>query len=261
MWAFFLSFMEFHGNAHLIRNPKTKTMKSWFAVWMLVLAGNTVAQSVTGDIIGKVMNFNDDKPLPNARAVVEDQDKKYYAMTDADGRFRISSVPVGKYTMYIVYKADSLKGIPVDVPIEAYCNLGTILMNTNAVQTMKAVPVGTRIRLIYGELPVKELTSKDLVHNANKFDIKTLATSMSSEIKVDDDGQLMFRGARKGDMIYILDGIKSNEVYSVPSCSINRMMVYTGGLPAKYGDTLGGAIVVETKSYFDLYRAYMSNQE
>jgi hypothetical protein len=84
---------------------------------------------------------------------------------------------------------------------------------------------------------------------------------MSSEIKVDDDGQLMFRGARKGDMIYILDGIKSNEVYSVPSCSINRMMVYTGGLPAKYGDTLGGAIVVETKSYFDLYRAYMSNQE
>ena len=253
--------MEFYGSTHLIRNPKTKAMKKWFAVWMLVLAGNTIAQSVTGDIIGIVMNVNDDKPLPNARAVVEDQDKKYYAMTDADGRFRISSVPVGKYTMYIVYKADSLKGIPVDVPIEAYCNLGTILMNTNAVQTMKAVPVGTRIRLIYGELPVKELTSKDLVHNANKFDIKTLATSMSSEIKVDDDGQLMFRGARKGDMIYILDGIKSNEVYSVPSCSINRMMVYTGGLPAKYGDTLGGAIVVETKSYFDLYRAYMSNQE
>jgi hypothetical protein len=253
--------MEFHGCAHLLRNPKTTAMKKWFAVWMLVLAGNTIAQSVTGDIIGKVMNFNEDKPLQNARAVVEDQDKKYYAMTDADGRFRISSVPVGKYTMYIVYKADSLKGIPVDVPIEAYCNLGTISMNTNAVQTMKAVPVGTRIRLIYGELPVKELTSKDLVHNANKFDIKTLATSMSSEIKVDDDGQLMFRGARKGDMIYILDGIKSNEVYSVPSCSINRMMVYTGGLPAKYGDTLGGAIVVETKSYFDLYRAYMSNQE
>ena len=50
-------------------------MKKWFAVWMLVLAGNTIAQSVTGDIIGKVMNFNDDKPLPNARAVVEDQDK------------------------------------------------------------------------------------------------------------------------------------------------------------------------------------------
>ncbi|MFZ9587280.1 MAG: carboxypeptidase-like regulatory domain-containing protein [Crocinitomicaceae bacterium] len=237
-------------------------MKKIFAVWMLVLAGNTFAQSVTGDIIGKVMNFNDDKPLANAKAIVEDQGRQYYAITGEDGRFRIASVPVGKYTLNIVYKTDSLKNIPVDVPIEAYCNLGVILMNTNAVQTMKTIEVGTdRIRLVFGELPVKELTQKDLIHNPNKFDIKTLATSMSSEIKVDDDGQLMFRGARKGDMIYVLDGIKCNEVYNVPSCSIGRMMVFTGGLPAKYGDTLGGAIVVETKSYFDLYRAWKADQD
>ena len=77
---------------------------------------------------------------------------------------------------------------------------------------------------------------------------------MSSEIKMADDGELMFRGARKGDMIYVLDGVKLQDVYNVPSCSINSMMVYTGGLPAKYGDTLGGAIVVETYGYFDLLR-------
>jgi hypothetical protein len=77
---------------------------------------------------------------------------------------------------------------------------------------------------------------------------------MSSEIKMADDGELIFRGARKGDMIYVVDGVKLNEVYNVPSCSIKRMMVYTGGLPAKYGDTLGGAIVVETLGYFDLLR-------
>jgi hypothetical protein len=29
--------------------------------------------------------------------------------------------------------------------------------------------------------------------------------------------------------------------------------VYSGGLPAKYGDTMGGVIVVETKSFFDMY--------
>jgi hypothetical protein len=79
---------------------------------------------------------------------------------------------------------------------------------------------------------------------------------MSSEVRMSDDGELMFRGARKGDMIYVLDGIKSNEVFNVPSCAIGKMMVYTGGLPAKYGDTLGGAIILETKSYFDLYRSY-----
>ena len=83
---------------------------------------------------------------------------------------------------------------------------------------------------------------------------------MSSEIQRDDDGELSFRGSRKGDMIYLIDGIKSTDVYNVPSCSISKMMVYTGGLPAKYGDTLGGAIVVETKGYFELYREWLSNQ-
>ena len=90
--------------------------------------------------------------------------------------------------------------------------------------------------------------------------LKTLATSMSSEIKVDDDGQLMFRGARKGDMIYMVDGIKANDVVNIPSSAIGNMMVYTGALPAKYGDTLGGVVVVETKSYFDLYRAWMAGR-
>jgi hypothetical protein len=81
---------------------------------------------------------------------------------------------------------------------------------------------------------------------------------MSSEVKLSEDGELMFRGARKGDMIYVLDGIKSNEVFNAPSCSIARMMVYTGGLPAKYGDILGGAVILETKSYFDLYRQWQA---
>jgi outer membrane receptor protein involved in Fe transport len=29
--------------------------------------------------------------------------------------------------------------------------------------------------------------------------------------------------------------------------------IYTGGLPAKYGDTTGGVVAVETKTYFDFY--------
>ena len=116
------------------------------------------------------------------------------------------------------------------------------------------------MKLVFGDLPVKELTANDIKRSTNKFDIKSLAISMSTDIRMDDDGQLMFRGARKGDMIYILDGIKSNEVFNVPSCSISKMMVFTGGLPAKYGDTLGGAIVVESKGYFELLRNYNAQQ-
>jgi hypothetical protein len=133
--------------------------------------------------------------------------------------------------------------------------LGTIQFESKVLSLVE-VRVKPPVRLVKGFLPVKELTSEDISKSTIKFSVAGMATSMSSEIKMDEDGQLMFRGARKGDMIYVLDGIKCNEVFNVPSCSISRMMVYTGGLPAKYGDTLGGAIVVETKGYFELYRAW-----
>ena len=29
--------------------------------------------------------------------------------------------------------------------------------------------------------------------------------------------------------------------------------IYTGGLPARYGDVTGGVVAIETKSYYDLY--------
>jgi hypothetical protein len=61
-------------------------------------------------------------------------------------------------------------------------------------------------------------------------------------------------------MLYMVDGVKTSTVGAVPGCSIGRMMVYTGGLPAKYGDTLGGVVVMESKSYFDLYRKYQAEQ-
>ena len=70
----------------------------------------------------------------------------------------------------------------------------------------------------------------------------------------------VFRGARKGDMLYLMDGVKTESIGNVPSCSIGRLMVYTGGLPAKYGDTMGGVVVMESKSYFDLHRKWVSSQ-
>lgn len=42
----------------------------------------------------------------------------------------------------------------------------------------------------------------------------------------------------------------------IPGLAIGAMKVYTGGVPAKYGDVNGGVIVVETKSYFDLSKEY-----
>jgi len=36
--------------------------------------------------------------------------------------------------------------------------------------------------------------------------------------------------------------------------------VYTGGVPAKYGDCTGGVVVIETKNYLSLYQEWLATQ-
>jgi len=232
-------------------------MKKLVAVWMLMMAGSTFGQSASGDVIGTIVSGKNNQPLIGAKTLILDNGRRYQGISDEDGRFRMTAIPSGKYTMLIHYLGDTMSNIQVDVPIEAYCNLGTIEFESKVVahRGIKFTPKAT---IKFGEIPVQEITSMEIKRSPVKFDVKSLVTTMSSEVKLSDDGELMFRGARKGDMIYVLDGIKSNEVFNVPSCSIARMMVYTGGLPAKYGDTLGGAVILETKSYFDLYRQWQA---
>ena len=216
------------------------------------------AQSATGEVVGTVQVEQTGEMAYGAVAFIVDQDKKYQALVDPDGRFRISAIPAGDYTLNIKFQGDTMPNIPVKIPMDGICQAGLIKFTADPKMLDAVIVVANnqRMKLEYGSLPIKELTAEEIEQSPVKFSVSDLATTLSSEVRKDEDGQLMFRGARKGDMIYMLDGVKSNEVYNVPSCAIGRMMVYTGGLPAKYGDTLGGAVVVETKSYFDLYRAW-----
>lgn len=228
-----------------------KNITTLLCAWFIM--NLAFAQSSTGDIIGTVLDADSKQAMEFVKAIVSDNGKKYQAMTDQDGRFRISAIPTGNYDVFLVFGRDTSKFYTVDVPIEAYGNIGTVEFRPVGIRKRETV-VRAGLKMQMGELPIAELTSNEIKHSAIKFDIARMASSLSSEIKITEDGELMFRGARKGDMIYVVDGVKLPEVFNVPSCSINRMMVYTGGLPAKYGDTLGGAIVVETLGYFDLLR-------
>lgn len=222
--------------------------------WLFV-ANTVFCQNAPGEIVGTVIDELSGEIVYNAQVFIIDQDKKYQARTNEDGRFRIAAIPAGEYSLNIKFLADTMKGISVNVPMDGIYNTGIIKYTSiNLLGVVTISGISDDVKLIYGSIPIKEITQDDIKNSPNKFDIKSLVTGNNSDVRVADDGELMFRGARKGDMIYMLDGVKSREVNNVPSCSIGRMMVYTGGIPAKYGDTLGGVIVVETLSYFDLYR-------
>jgi len=54
-------------------------------------------------------------------------------------------------------------------------------------------------------------------------------------------------------MATFLDGVKiAGAVPNIPPSAISSVSVYTGGLPARYGDVTGGVVVIETKSYAEM---------
>jgi outer membrane cobalamin receptor len=100
------------------------------------------------------------------------------------------------------------------------------------------------------------LSAEDIAVNVHRTSLVDLLNSMTTDIQKTESGDLLIRGSRPGDVIYFVDGVKMNGLANVPGTSIGGVAVYTGGVPAKYGDTTGGVIIMETKSYFDLYRAW-----
>lgn len=238
-------------------------MKNALIIIALVFAGQVSAQQALGEVTGNVYEFDTKIGAIDAKVYIEDFGSVYQARADMDGSFRISAIPAGSYMVNILYQGDTMTNISIDVPMNGIARMGDINFD-GGVQKLGVINVvakSDQIIMIDGNLPVKEISAKEIAKSPAKFDIKGLITSISSNVRQTADGSLVIRGARKGDMIYMVDGVKvRGDAGQIPSSGIGYMQVYTGGLPAKYGDTLGGVVVIESKSYFDLYRAWEAEQ-
>jgi outer membrane receptor protein involved in Fe transport len=105
------------------------------------------------------------------------------------------------------------------------------------------------------------MDAKTIEESAGKRDIFSMVSSMNSAIKRDQNDNLSFRGGRSNDMLVIMDGVKMRGLPNLPAAAYESINIYLGGLPAKYGDTTGGAVIIESKSYFDYYRQWKAQQE
>lgn len=236
-------------------------MKKLMILALMILGtGSMYAQNGMGEVIGEVVD-PDGEIVYDAHVFIDDVfGQRYQARTGTDGRFRISGVPVGEYSLNIRQFADTMQGIPVDVPRDGFYNCGVLTFEGGLFVLPDVVVSADALKLVDGNLPVTTMKAGEIQESAVKFDLEELIGSMSSEIQVTNDGELVIRGSRPGDMLYLIDGIKTAQIGGMPSAAIGSLTVYTGGIPAKYGDTLGGVVAMETQSYFDLYRSWKAQQ-
>ena len=96
------------------------------------------------------------------------------------------------------------------------------------------------------------ITTDQIKNSAMPKDVISILVAFTPGILPNAKGtDFHSRGAREGTNGMIIDGEKVIGSNNVPSTSIQGMTVFTGGVPAAYGDFTGGLVQITTKSFFN----------
>ena len=235
-------------------------MKKLLTILLALSTGYLFAQGNFGAIQGKMFERSDsEQPAMFAKVWVTHGSSKFGATVDENGRFKINAVPVGTYQLEAKYGEDTLsQRVIANVKTDGIANVGRINILEN-IQEIEIVEVYGSIDgplLDFGDVGQTRISSLDIMKSPVRNSPKDLIVSRNSDIKLDDEGNMMIRGARPNNLAYFIDGVRTGEIQTFPSVAIGSITVYSSAIPAKYGDTTGGVIIMETKSYYDLYRAW-----
>ncbi len=209
-----------------------------------------------GEIQGKVREA--EGPVPGALITARQGERIVSTMSDIEGRFTLKPLVAGSYSVNVssmgmqtqeftdvLVAPDNITRMKeIDLRL---AELGPVIV----IRTKWEKPM-----IDHDNTGVTQVSHKQFTNNPNKVDpVKLITTFAPGVVKAPNGDGLYFRGARAENMCYFVDGVKLGaRLSAVPNEAINSFSVYTGGVPAKYGDVTGGIVAIETKSYFDLWQ-------
>ncbi|MBW6483612.1 MAG: TonB-dependent receptor [Vicingaceae bacterium] len=225
---------------------------------ILIICSAMLAQN--GEIKGVIKDKATGEPIFNVSVYVEIGGSLKGAVTDFDGKYTIKPLSTGTYK--VIAKSTGFGTIEtkeVRITSDKITYVDMVMEQTaTMLNPFIITEVLHKIPLISKDEPhVLTLTPDEMKHSPNQRDPIKIATSLPGVTLANNGKDVYIRGARPTSTQFITDGMKSitGEI-GIPGQAIGAMKVYTGGIPAKYGDVSGGIIIVETKSYFDLAQQF-----
>jgi len=234
-----------------ILKPFTLLFISLFIIHLSLIAQ-------TGSIKGVVKDSKTNQPIWNVSVYIEQGGSLIGNVTDLDGKYTIKPLKPGVYAV----KAKFQGYAPVEIQKINITSDKIVYVDFAMEQTAENIPewkvISYKIPLISKDEPnVEYILSDQLNHDPNIHNPIAVVTEIAGITLAPNGKDVYIRGARPTSTQFIVDGVKSltGEI-GIPGQAIGSIKVYTGGIPAQYGDVSGGVIVVETKSYFDLAQEY-----
>ena len=219
-----------------------------FLLLTLLTSMPLTAQTI-GTIIGHVVDAGTGTGVEGAS--IEVAGTTLRAVTGADGRFIVGSVPPGERTLRIAhlgYKSQVLEGIIVrtgrtqDVRIE---------LTVAPVAVAGVVVEAERVRLIEPDVSA----SHDIIVSR---ELRTLPVDRLEQVVELTPGVSggHFRGGRVGQEVHVVDGMELKNQFEASSqgagielspTSLEEIEVITGGFGSQYGSALSGVVSYVTR--------------
>lgn len=226
-----------------------KTQNKIRAAGLLLLAilfQFSFARSVGGSIQGQVIDPDTKQPVSDAIVVLESQGTQKVFYTNEQGYYYASNIPAGVYTVSVSYMSSSTKVVGVKLGND---EIKTVDVLFSMSIEMKEIPIWDYHIALIDPFDITNGTmDRPTIKNMPIQRIRDIAETQPATVKV--NGEYYVRGARAGGLSYYIDGCRVMGNPDIPLCGLDTYRMYNGFIPPKYGDALGGVVVMETRNFF-----------
>ena len=231
-------------------------IKAAIIVGLLLSSGPTVlAQARIGSIQGVVKDPTG-ALVPNAKVTVTQPVTGYKqtTTTDAQGAFKLVNVPFNTYKV----QAEAAGFQPAEQSIDLETTIPVNVELSLAVeQATAAVTIATSSAMLEtdrtsSDTDINQSILERPVGAAPSRAIESIVASTPGFV-TDDNGRMHPRGS-ESQVQYVIDGVPVTDNLSaifstsLDARTLRTVEVLTGGIPAEFGDKLGGVINVNTRS-------------
>jgi hypothetical protein len=234
-----------------------KITSGFIALFLLFTAGFTSAQEGTQVVRGTILDNVSESPIPGAKVVILNTNPILRTLTDSEGYFKISNVPIGRHDIVVTYMGYDnavLKGVVVDAGKETIINTSMVerIVEKDAVivKADKDKPKNEMSLVSTRTFSVEE-TQK---YAAALNDPARMATSFAGVVATEGiNNDISVRGNSPRGLIWRMEGVEipnpnhfsgvgtSGGGISIISAQLMGNSDFsTGAFAAEYGNALSG---------------------
>ncbi|MDF1695774.1 MAG: TonB-dependent receptor [Saprospiraceae bacterium] len=234
---------------------------------LLLISGISSAQDLTQTIRGVVVDADTQLPLIGAEIVAQNTEPLRGDVTDAEGRFRIQRVPIGRITLRLYYMGYETVILPNVVVNSGRETVLTVLMQESSTALQEVV-----INAYQGNgkpnnsmalLGARSISMEEMNRLATGFNDPALITSNFAGVTNSGTGgnDIIVRGNSPKYMQWRLDGVPitnpnhfadQNAAMGTTSILNSNLLAtsdfFTGAFPSEFGNVLSGIYDVRLRN-------------